>query len=345
MSAEVVLYAPNVHTGGGLVLLNSLLAAWPAERPLRAFLDVRAIEQLNPTATMDVTWVAPRVIDRLRAEFLAHKAADRKGVALLCFHGLPPLLPSRGEVVIFMQNRLLIEYGNLAEYPFRVRIRIRIERLWCRALQSRCKRYIVQTPSMATLLTQWLRRDVQLSVIPFIAATHLDSNTSPDAMRRKFDFVYVASGEAHKNHCTLLEAWRLLADEGFNPSLALTINPTLFPALSAKIKRYLDEEGLNIVNVGQVLSADIATLYKSSTAAIFPSKVESLGLPLIEASRLGLPILASELDYVRDVVRPVETFDPNSHISIARAVRRFLKNPGPLSQIRTAKEFLSEAFK
>ena len=344
MRADVVLYAPNVHTGGGLVLLSSLLAAWPDERPLRAFLDVRAIEQLNLTEAMHVTWVAPRVIDRLRVEFLAQKAADREGVALLCFHGLPPLLPLRGEVVIFMQNRLLIEHGSLAEYPFRVRIRIRIERLWCRALQSRCKRYIVQTPSMAASLTQWLRRDVQLSVIPFIPATS-DTITRPDALRRKFDFVYVASGEAHKNHRTLLETWRLLAAQGLTPSLALTINPTLYPALSAEIKRYVDEEGLKIVNVGQVLSEDIATLYKSSTALIFPSKVESLGLPLIEASRLGLPILASELDYVRDVVRPVETFDPNSHVSIARAVRRFFKNPGPLCQIRTAKEFLAEAFK
>ena len=344
MSAEVVLYAPNVHTGGGLVLLNSLLAAWPGEKPLRAFLDVRAIEQLNPAVTMDVTWVAPHVIDRLRAEFLAHKAADREGVALLCFHGLPPLLSSRGEVVIFMQNRLLIEHGSLAEYPFKVRNRIRIERLWCRALQSRCKRYIVQTPSMAALLTQWLRRKVQLSVIPFIPETS-DTINRADGMMRKFDFVYVASGEAHKNHRTLLETWRLLADEGLTPSLALTIDSAVYPALSVEIKRYADDEGLKIVNVGQVLSADIATLYKSSAALIFPSKVESLGLPLIEASRLGLPILASELDYVRDIVRPNETFDPNSHISMARAVKRFLKYPAPLYQIRTAKEFLAEAFK
>ena len=55
--------------------------------------------------------------------------------------------------------------------------------------------------------------------------------------------------------------------------------------------------------------------------------------PLIEAKQAGLPILASELDYVRDVLDPDQTFDPNSDISIARAVKRYLgiaEEPLPL---------------
>ena len=48
-------------------------------------------------------------------------------------------------------------------------------------------------------------------------------------------------------------------------------------------------------------------------------------MPLIEARRIGLPILASELDYVRDVLDPEEVFDPDSPVSIARAVKRFMK--------------------
>ncbi len=60
------------------------------------------------------------------------------------------------------------------------------------------------------------------------------------------------------------------------------------------------------------------------TALIFPSKTESLGLPLIEAASAGLPIIASELDFVRDVCVPNETFDPYSSTSISRAVKRLL---------------------
>ncbi|MEY8216185.1 MAG: glycosyltransferase, partial [Colwellia sp.] len=66
-------------------------------------------------------------------------------------------------------------------------------------------------------------------------------------------------------------------------------------------------------------------LYEASKALVFPSLRESFGLPLIEASSAGLPIIASELDFVRDVSCPVQTFDPSSPVSIARAIARFLE--------------------
>ena len=66
---------------------------------------------------------------------------------------------------------------------------------------------------------------------------------------------------------------------------------------------------------------------------------------LTETSQFGLPVLASELDYVRDVIQPAEIFDPNSPVSIERAVRRFVKNPEPAVQIRSAEEFLAEVLR
>jgi len=79
-----------------------------------------------------------------------------------------------------------------------------------------------------------------------------------------------------------------------------------------------------------------------SGAMIFASLTESFGLPLIEATRLGLPIVAPELDYVRDVCLPAQTFDPSSALSIARAVRRFLDCPEPTGALMTASEFWRE---
>lgn len=90
---------------------------------------------------------------------------------------------------------------------------------------------------------------------------------------------------------------------------------------------------------------DIPNLYQSSSVLIFLSKTESLGLPLIEATQHGLLMIASELDYVRDVIQPAETFDPNSPVSIAWAVRRFLDKAEPTIQIHSAEEFLAEALR
>ena len=63
-------------------------------------------------------------------------------------------------------------------------------------------------------------------------------------------------------------------------------------------------------------------LYSQGPVIVFPSYFESFGLPLVEANALDLDIIASELDYVRDVCIPQETFDPHSARSIARAVLR-----------------------
>ncbi len=56
----------------------------------------------------------------------------------------------------------------------------------------------------------------------------------------------------------------------------------------------------------------------------YPSIKESLGLPLLEAQSMSIPIIASELDFVRDIVKPVETFNPHSSLSIQRAIKRYL---------------------
>lgn len=340
MRPDLVLYAPNVHTGGGYVLLRALLAAWPAEQPLRAFLDIRARKRLALPAMADVTWVEPRLTSRLRTEFLVRDAVD-KGTRLFCFHGLPPLLTSRAEVIVLIQNRLLIGSISLAGYPLKVRLRILIERRWSSMLQQRCSRYIVQTPSMAASLKRWLRYDVPVSVVPFTPDDH-SYTSAPDDRKSKFDFVYVASGESHKNHRNLLNAWRLLAETGLRPSLTLTVDSSTYQDLSDLISWHIAHLGLNIVNVGSLQQSDIADLYRSSSALIFPSIIESFGLPLVEATRLGLPVIAAELDYVRDIVRPVETFDPHSPVSIARAVRRFMNVPDELIEIHSPKQFLEE---
>lgn len=191
-------------------------------------------------------------------------------------------------------------------------------------LHRHCSRYIVQTSSMATTLRRWSGTDVPISIAPLAPACNLDGNLSHDHGGRKFNFVYVASGEAHKNHANLLEAWRLLAESGIRPSLGLTLDSSMYPELCDHLAKYVAIYGVDIVNVGALHRSEVDALYRSSAALIYPSVFESFGLPLIEAREYGLPILASELDYVRDVARPTETFDPTSPLSIARAVRRFL---------------------
>lgn len=47
---------------------------------------------------------------------------------------------------------------------------------------------------------------------------------------------------------------------------------------------------------------DLLRLYKAVDALVFPSTIETFGLPLIEAASMGKPIIASDLDYAREVL-------------------------------------------
>ena len=61
-------------------------------------------------------------------------------------------------------------------------------------------------------------------------------------------------------------------------------------------------------------------LYNSCEFAIYPSLLESFGLPLIEAANHGCKVIASNLPYVHEIVEPSQTFDPYSTESISNAI-------------------------
>lgn len=325
-------------------MLKGLLSACSASFDVLQ-LDQRIQGSFALPKRVDVHWVKKSVAARLYAELQLFRQCSSEDM-VLCFHGLPPLFPLRGRVAVFVQNRILFESGSLEAYPLLTRIRLFIERIWLRRMRSHGKRYLVQTSSMAVAARKCLGLDVDIVEQAFVPKENLDfpENNSIPVVKRK-DFLYVSSGEAHKNHTNLLEAWRLLAEAGLKPSLTLTVSPDAYPFLVSEIARYVRQFGLNIVNEGHVPKDHIHSLYLSSTALIFSSSLESFGLPLIEASQLGLPVIAPELDYVRDVIQPAETFDPSSPLSISRAVRRFLRQPEPAVRIGSVEEFLAEVLR
>ena len=339
----LILFAPNVHTGGGRAVLEALDKACGASVD-QAILDQRLKGVSRAFDSVATLRVHPRILSRLHAEWHLWRAA-RRGDTVLCLHNLPPLLPLKARVVVLMQNRLLLDRGCLGAFPLTTRLRILMERLWGTCLQKRCTKYVVQTPSMAAALTAWLRHPIPIAVVPFAPGGIHPGKQPSHSSPKRFDFVYVASGEAHKNHLNLLHTWRLLADAGLTPSLAVTIDIQVYPELAQEIDRHARDLGLNIVNLGTLPFVEVSLLYQEARALVFPSKTESFGLPLIEAAQHGLPIVASELDFVRDVATPVETFDPASPISIARAIRRFMGQPEHALAICSGATLLDEVLK
>lgn len=321
MTRSVVIYAPNVHTGGGYVLLKALLLSFDSTLPLILFLDDRVALDCPLQRVSTLFRVKATLFGRISAG-IKLKTVCKENDLVFCFHGLPPVLAASGRIVVFLQNRLYLSAGLPKSLAFKVAIRLRYERFVGRAFQYKVSEYIVQTPTMARELRIRYRTSCSVRVLPF--AEPQISNISNSVEAPTWDFIYVADGVAHKNHMLLLEAWRILANEGIKPRLALTLG-SRDRHLISHVKVMHDNCNVHVENLGHLDHHEVLSLYRKCTALIFPSTSESFGLPLIEASACNLPIIAGELDFVRDVCRPVQTFDPFSAVSIARAVKRFLE--------------------
>jgi glycosyltransferase involved in cell wall biosynthesis len=371
----LLLHAPNVHTGGGLVLLRQLLAA-AGDGLTLVQLDERTRGRIEVSPAVARRFVKRSLSSRAYAEWRLWRASTADSV-LLCFAGMPPWLPVRGRVVVFQQNCNLLGINPLRQFPFRVALRIALERAICRVFRHRVHEYVVQSPHMKRELTRWRGGSARIRVLPFADLTR--SPRDAELAGERFDFVYVASGDGHKNHERLLDAWVLLAEQGIFPSLALTVEPdnryildrvhalsresglreplinpsyrrmpesialhSLDPGIRRDDEKRINQKLLKLTNLGVLEHEEVLDLYLRAGALIFPSLGESLGLPLLEAARAGLPIVAAERDYVRDIVTPAETFDPESPVSIARAVRRFLHRPEKPVSVMSASEFLEQ---
>lgn len=343
---RLLLLAPGVRTGGGLVLLQALLRA-DAGVPVRAYVDARALAALPRPRGGALVPVGGGPLARLAAQRALARDA-RADDTVLCLHGQPPLVRTPARVVVFVQNRLLLERSPLDGYPASTRLRLAAQRRLGALLKRRVSAWFVQTPSMADALRDWHGDDPDVTVMAFVddalapAAGDPPIAAPPAAPARPdaaWDFVYVSDGLPHKRHREVLQAWRLLARRGLRPSLALTLGDR-DAALAAEVDAAARDDGLDLHNLGAMDHDAVLALYGRAGALLFASDTESLGLPLVEAARAGLPILAAERDFVRDVCVPAQTFEPRSPRSIARAVARHLGAAEPPVPLHGASAFL-----
>jgi glycosyltransferase involved in cell wall biosynthesis len=330
---KLYIHAVNIGSGGGLILLKQLLLSLiKSKSPFFLQVDSRSkLDEISSGCYASIKYVNPNIISRLQSELVLFNN-HKKYTKLLFFGNLPPLLKLKGEVFVFIQNRYLVDGRSLTEFNIKEKIRITIERIWLKYRSQPNYIYIVQSKIMRELIIKNICSDNTILIRPFFDLS-LKKDKNPAS--KTYDFIYIASGEPHKNHMNLIKAWNILAEKGFYPSLCLTLDSDLF------LCKYADiiNNKTRIINIGPVDNSVVFKLYAMSNALIYPSKFESFGLPLLEAKFINLPILASELDYVRDSVFPHETFDPNSSLSIARAVMRFIGAEDKLQHIMTADDF------
>lgn len=111
----------------------------------------------------------------------------------------------------------------------------------------------------------------------------------------KLNLFYPATPFFYKNHSVLAKA--LSKTKNQDCLLYLTCKPDELPGLA---------DLPNVRCGGPLLPEKMWGMYEEADALLFPSYIETYGLPLIEAASTGMPVLVADLPYAREVLEGYE---------------------------------------
>ena len=135
----------------------------------------------------------------------------------------------------------------------------------------------------------------------------------------------------YKNFGRLHEAVRAATAAGASIHVKLTLDEGEFRRLA----RIRPDEPLDSYDfLGRIPHAQVEALYRDSVL-VFPSYIETVGLPMLEARRHGRHIIASDRPFSREVLAGypnAEFFDPFDPAALARAMLRVSRGEVSLSR-------------
>lgn len=117
-----------------------------------------------------------------------------------------------------------------------------------------------------------------------------------------YNFLYPSMGASYKEHITLAYALNILKSKEPDLAKKIRVHFTVEEGNLLDVEKYIVKNDLcdNFVFHGSITHQQVLSMLASSHGLLFPSVVESSGMPLIEAAELGVPIVANDMEYVYD---------------------------------------------
>lgn len=168
---------------------------------------------------------------------------------------------------------------------------------------------------------------------PPIDAFHLGLEPTflipPTAATPRPYFVHIGTIEARKNLAFLLTIWRRLGERMGDAAPQLVLVGRYGwenEAVLDHLERSPALRGL-VHQASDLPDSALATLMASARALVAPSSVEGFDLPAVEASALGVPLIASDIPVHRELVPDAQLIDPLDGIGWLDALEKATRHP------------------
>ena len=158
----------------------------------------------------------------------------------------------------------------------------------------------------------------------------VDSRPAESEVGGRFIFIYPAYARSFKNVEVVCEACRLLQDRGLGGfQVLLTMDGTENRYSRDLVEKYGEMPSVNFIGV-QSKSA-VLDLYQQASCLVFPSLLETWGLPISEFKQTRKPILAADLPYAHETVGSYDAvcfFPPSDAVFLSELMQREIRGIG-----------------
>jgi len=250
--------------------------------------------------------------EKVRRSF--YKSHKEDFSAVFCFGNVPPAIRLKIPVYTYFHNVNMLTLQNCRDK--KQMMKFWMKRIYIKTLHRNTDEWFVQTSNTAREVVSHLGvPSEKVKLYPFYKLPRF-----PVPTQERKDYIFVGEYSGSKGHDELLEAWKILHEQGIDLTLHLTVS--LGDAFMEKLQEAI-EQGVHIINHGFIPTDELGKLYMRCKATIYPSYNESFGLGLIEAMESGCDVIASDRPYVYSICEPSEVFDPALPNTIVDAVMQY----------------------
>lgn len=330
---RILVYDVAADSGGAATVLKSFYEEFrrDTENEYIFVLSVFELPKMKHIRVLNFPWIKKSPLHRLYFDQVrAHRLVKKYRIdQVLSLQNIE--LPHAGVPQVVYEHNAL----PFAEYRFKPWEGFRpwftqqvLGRMMKRSI-CRAEKVLVQTNWMKQEIVRQCRISPDKVEVKFPPVEML--KTVPWQMNaEKPVFFYPANASAYKNHKTFLKACRMLQESGYEKYQVIwTVRGDENKGIRA-VQKEAEVRKLPIVFRGPMTRQELFELYVSSIL-IFPSYIETIGLPLLEARSAGAWIAAADCLYAREMVgdyERTEFFEPFDAGRLCGFMKRWIVKKG-----------------
>ena len=337
---HLVISAVNINEGGTLTVFRECLRV--AHRDLSVDWDITAIvHSADIVGVPGIRYVErpeikKRWLSRVWFEYFQCKALSRelKADFWLAMHDMSPRVVAPRQAV-YCHNPMCFYRINFRESLLDPKL------LLFSLFYSYLYGLNIKANEAVIVQQDWIRAEFQRRyTCPNVIVAHpvLESvEMSVSKKRGGLRFFYPSFPRIFKNFDVLLQAWSLLSLEAdWHGQLLITVDGTENAYARGLMKRFGHLR--NVTFSGRLTHSQVQEEYERSDCLVFPSRLETWGMPLSEAKLHGLAIIVADLPYAHEAIGEydgVSFFQENDPAQLAEQMRLFSQGKLPLQTVQS----------